>query len=216
MSRRQADAGTPRRRGHASTQTSDSALEELANLKRAVAAQGAELEELRAELPRLQAQSERTAVAESNASLAAERDEQHAARMRHLQRAHQTALNHARSAADAVMGNELAKQRDEIVRALSEGQASALGDAMRSLSASEEEAAKLRAKLKMTVDDLSAAHHELREKRQSLQEERAVVAGLQLEVAALKAEETARLAAARKQSDAEAAERGELVEATKL
>ena len=35
------------------------------------------------------------------------------------------------------------------------------------------------------------------------------------EVAALKAEETARLAAARKQSDAEAAERGELVEATK-
>ena len=37
-------------------------------------------EELRAELPRLQAQSERTAVAESNASLAAERDEQHAER----------------------------------------------------------------------------------------------------------------------------------------
>lgn len=66
MSRRQADVATPRRRGHASTQTSDSALEELVNLKLAVAAQGAELEELRAELPKLQAQSERTAVAEAS------------------------------------------------------------------------------------------------------------------------------------------------------
>ena len=84
MSRRQADAATPRRRGHASTQTSDSALEELVTLKRAVAAQGAELERLRAELPKLQEQSERTAVAESSASLAAQRDEQHSSRMRHL------------------------------------------------------------------------------------------------------------------------------------
>ena len=66
MSRRQADVATPRRRGHASTQTSDSALEELVNLKLAVAAQGAELEELRSELPKLQAQSERTAVAEAS------------------------------------------------------------------------------------------------------------------------------------------------------
>ena len=96
MSRRQADAATPRRRGHASTQTSDSALEELVTLKRAVAAQGAELERLRAELPKLQEQSERTAVAESSASLAAQRDEQHSSRMRHLHRAHQTALEHAR------------------------------------------------------------------------------------------------------------------------
>ena len=96
MSRRQADVATPRRRGHASTQTSDSALEELVTLKRAVAAQGAELERLRAELPKLQEQSERTVVAESSASLAAQRDEQHSSRMRHLHRAHQTALEHAR------------------------------------------------------------------------------------------------------------------------
>ena len=162
MSRRQADVATPRRRGHASTQTSDSALEELVNLKRAVAAQGAELEQLRAELPKLQEQSERTAVAESSAALAAERDEQHSSRLRHLQRAHQTALEHARSAADATKGNELAKQRDEIVRELSEGQASALGDAVRSLTAAQEEAGKLRDKLKMSVEDLAAAHHELR------------------------------------------------------
>ena len=41
-------------------------------------------------------------------------------------------------------------------------QASALGDAVRSLTKSQGEAEKLRGKLKMSVEDLAAAHHELR------------------------------------------------------
>ena len=55
------------RRATTATQTIDSGLEEVAALKRAVAAQGTELQQLRAELPKLQAQSERTLVAEASA-----------------------------------------------------------------------------------------------------------------------------------------------------
>ena len=49
-----------------------------------------------------------------------------------------------------------------------------------------------------------------REKRQSLQDERAVLAAVQLELASRKAEEMGRLVAAKKQSNAEAADRGEI------
>ena len=60
---------------------------------------------------------------QNSASLAVERDEEHSSRLRHVQRAHQAALEHARSAADANTANELAKQKDEIVRRLGDSQA---------------------------------------------------------------------------------------------
>ena len=41
---------------------------------------------------------------QSTASLAAERDEQHSSRLRHLQRAHQTALEHARPHVESTHG----------------------------------------------------------------------------------------------------------------
>ena len=104
------------------TQTTEPGLEELVALKKEVAAQAAELVMLREELPRIQLASERHASEEVHAS-SLERDERWSARVRHLQRAHQQALDHARAAAEAQTANELAKQKDALQRQLGEAQA---------------------------------------------------------------------------------------------
>ena len=61
------------RHSTASTQTFESGLEVFFALKRAVVAQGAELESLRIELPRLQAQAERTLAMEATPALGQKR-----------------------------------------------------------------------------------------------------------------------------------------------
>ena len=67
------------------------------------------------------------------------------------------------------------------------------------LKASQEEAARLRDKLTTGVNDLAAAHRELREEREKLEQEHALTAKLQLEIksraAAATADQTAAQAA---------------------